>query len=187
MAMLGNARISIQVDVGFGDAITPEPQIVDFPTLLDMPAPTLNIYPKYTMIAEKFEVMVSLGIRNSRIKDFYDVWVMSRFFEFDADILQKALFATFERRKSSYPTQIPFAFTDEFYTDSDKQKQWTAFVRKSRINTFSEDTNLEMIVREISDFLMPIIERENKLKTPSLTWYPDKKDWLAQDNKSALL
>ena len=94
-AILDRARISLQFDVGFGDAVTPLAEEVDYPTLLDLPAPHLRIYPKETVIAEKFQAMVHLGIANSRMKDFYDIWVMARSFDFDGSVLKTAIERTF--------------------------------------------------------------------------------------------
>lgn len=98
MAGLGKARVPIQVDIGFGDVVTPKAVQTDFPTLLDLPAPRLAIYPKETVVAEKFQAMVKLGMANSRMKDFYDVWTLSREFDFDGGVLSTALQATFKRR-----------------------------------------------------------------------------------------
>ena len=98
---LGQARITVQIDVGFGDAITPPPTRMDYPTILDYPAPALKAYPRETVVAEKFQAMVALGMANSRMKDFFDLWVLSRDFAFDGATLVKAITATFRRRRSA--------------------------------------------------------------------------------------
>ena len=98
---LGNARIPLQVDIGFGDVVTPKAGKITFPTLLDFPAPKVAIYPKETAIAEKFEIMVKLGVANSRMKDYYDIWALSREFDFDGAQLSDAIRATFRRRKTA--------------------------------------------------------------------------------------
>lgn len=116
-AALGNARIPIEVDIGFGDAVTPKAERMEYPTLLDQPAPVLRVYPKETAVAEKYEAMVSLGIANSRMKDFYDVWVLARDFEFDGATLARAISATFGRRKTQVPAVPPLALTSEFGRD----------------------------------------------------------------------
>jgi predicted nucleotidyltransferase component of viral defense system len=102
-ARVGSARIRMQIDVGFGDAITPAAEIVSFPALLDFPAPKLRAYPRETVVAEKVEAMVKLGMTNSRMKDFFDVVVLSRMFDFDGALLTRAIRATFVRRGTSLP------------------------------------------------------------------------------------
>jgi predicted nucleotidyltransferase component of viral defense system len=104
VARITNAQVRLQVDVGFGDAITPEASVVEFPPLLDFPAPRLRAYPRETVVAEKLEAMVQLGMANSRMKDFYDVAVLARDFDFDGALLARAMRATFERRKTPLPT-----------------------------------------------------------------------------------
>ena len=155
IGLLHNARIPIQIDIGFGDAVTPEPEMVEFPTLLDAPAPKLKAYPRYTMVAEKFEAMVKLGMANSRMKDFYDVWLLSRLFEFDGSILFEAVSNTFERRSTSYPDGLPVAFTEEFSNDNQKQIQWKAFVKKSRAESVGKD--LRTVIDVIVAFLHPVL------------------------------
>jgi Nucleotidyl transferase AbiEii toxin, Type IV TA system len=131
-AALENARIPIQVDIGFGDAVTPAPEEVAFPVLLDFPAPHLRSYPVYTVIAEKLEAVVLLGEANSRMKDFYDVWFLSRRFEFDGETLVQAIRATFDRRKTKLPTSVPLALTQEFAAL--KTRQWNAFVQRNKLS-----------------------------------------------------
>jgi hypothetical protein len=130
-ARLENARIPIQVDVGFGDGVTPDPEEVQFPVLLDLPAPRLRSYPIYTVIAEKLEAMVLLGEPNSRMKDFYDVKFLSLRFEFDGQTLVEAIRATFNRRITILPNVVPVAFTQEFATE--KAPQWNAFILRNRL------------------------------------------------------
>jgi hypothetical protein len=130
-ARLGAARTGLQVDVGFGDAITPGPVDVAFPTLLDLPAPALRAYPRETVVAEKFQAMVALGIANSRMKDFYDVWALARSFDFDGPALAAAIEATFARRRTPPPGDPPLALTPVFHDDAAKRTQWTAFLRRT--------------------------------------------------------
>jgi len=113
-AKLDNAHIPIQIDIGFGDAITPKAEQVEYPTLLGQSAPILRVYPKETVIAEKYEAMVSLGMANSRMKDFYDLWVLARDFGFDGSILARAIRSTFERRGTTLPAKAPLALTKSF-------------------------------------------------------------------------
>lgn len=156
MGLLHQARIPLQIDIGFGDAVTPEPERIGFPTLLDSPAPQLLAYPRYTMVAEKLETMVRLGIANSRMKDFYDVWLLSRLFEFDGRTLCEAIRNTFRQRSTSLPDRLPMAFKDEFKEDTQKQTQWKAFVRKSKPENVSGD--FDAVIGDIADFLMPVLE-----------------------------
>ena len=156
IGLLHNARIPVQIDIGFGDVVTPEPEMVEFPTLLDAPAPKLKAYPRYTMVAEKFEAMVKLGMANSRMKDFYDVWLLSRLFEFNGSVLCEAVSNTFKRRSTSYPDGLPVAFTEEFSNDNQKQIQWKAFVKKSRAESVGRE--LRTVIDDIVVFLHPIIK-----------------------------
>ncbi len=131
VARVTAAKVSLQIDVGFGDVITPEALSMEFPPLLDFPAPRLRAYPRETVVAEKVEAMVQLGIANTRMKDFYDVVLLARLFEFDGEILARAMRATFGRRGTPLPTAPPVAFTSVFANDASKRAQWSAFVRKS--------------------------------------------------------
>jgi predicted nucleotidyltransferase component of viral defense system len=150
-ATVTNARVRLQVDVGFGDAITPAAKLVEFPALLDFPAPKLRAYPRETVVAEKLEAMVQLGMANSRMKDFFDIVALSRTFEFDGDLLARAIRATFERRGTALPDGPPVAFTSTFAEDETKQAQWKAFLRKS--GATSEAEPLESAVAMVSSFL----------------------------------
>lgn len=152
-ATLGNARIHLQVDIGFGDAITPAPDDIEYPSLLGLPSPRLCAYPKETVIAEKLEAMVALGMANSRMKDFYDVWMMSRELQFDGRTLARAIQATFGRRRSELPHTAPTAFTEEFAGNPDKGTQWNAFLSRNRLDVGG--IGLMQVIGEIRLFLMP--------------------------------
>ncbi|MDR3413671.1 MAG: nucleotidyl transferase AbiEii/AbiGii toxin family protein [Formivibrio sp.] len=156
-ARLGKIQIPLQVDIGFGDVITPKPKVADFPVLLDFPAPHLSMYSRETTIAEKFEAMVHLDMANSRMKDFYDIWVLSRMFEFDATTVEMAIRATFKRRKTEIPLVAPTALTEAFASDPAKVRQWQAFVKRGRFKMLEPDW--AAIIRTVHDFLMPLIER----------------------------
>ncbi len=153
LARLAGARIPLQVDIGFGDSITPEPEIVVYPTFLDFPAPTLWAYTRYTVVAEKFQAMIDLGIANSRMKDFYDIRVMSEEFRFSGGMLKRSIQATFERRGTTIPKGIPFALTPLFSDDRVKKLQWDAFIRKKKVSVNNE--NLLDTVKKIKEFLLP--------------------------------
>lgn len=131
MARVTAARIQLQIDVGFGDAVTPAPVRVELPVLLGDPAPHLLAYPRETVVAEKLDAIVQLGLANSRMKDFYDLAVLAKRFDFDGPVLVQAICATFARRKTALPVVLPVGLTDAFAADPSKVTQWTAFVRKS--------------------------------------------------------
>jgi hypothetical protein len=153
LARLASARISIQIDVGFGDVITPAPDDVTYPTILTFPAPILKAYPRETVVAEKFQAMAMLGIVNSRMKDFYDLWTLARQFEFSGPVLSAAIRATFERRQTPLPEQLPIALTSEFSEDRQKLMQWQAFVRKGKLD--AEGITLPEVTEFLQTFLMP--------------------------------
>lgn len=129
-AFVAKAKVRLQVDIGFGDAITPEAEVVELPTLLDFPSPKMRAYPRETVVAEKVEAMVKLGIANSRMKDFYDIAVLCRDFAFDGKVLAEAIEATFAQRETQRPAGLPLALTSEFGKDPTKNIQWNAFIRK---------------------------------------------------------
>jgi hypothetical protein len=132
-ARLAGARLPVQVDIGFGDPITPKAEEVDYPPLLALPAPRIRAYPKETVVAEKYEAIVSLGMLNSRMKDFYDLWVLASSFPFDGQTLAAAIGATFGRRGTALPQGTPVGLSDEFSGDRAKQQQWQAFQRRGRL------------------------------------------------------
>ncbi len=166
---LGSARINLQFDIGVGDAVTPSPKLTDFPVLLNGAVPRLKTYPMATVIAEKVEVMITRGILNSRMKDFYDVWLLSELFSHEYEILAKAVRNTFDRREVSIPTERPEAFAEAIATDSSKVTQWKAFIRKN--NLFNAPSEFSLIVARISDFLTPVLYPANP--TPTI-WSPDQ-------------
>jgi hypothetical protein len=150
---LGKIRLNVQVDFGFGDVVIPKPVPTELPQLLDLGAPRLLGYTPESTIAEKFQAMVALDIANTRIKDFYDVWSLSRVREFDGRVLAAAIFATFERRATPLPEAAPSALTDAFSEDPAKQRLWQAFLRKGRLD--AEGKGLPAVIDEIRDFLLP--------------------------------
>lgn len=169
-ARLGNARLPLQIDIGFGDAITPGPQAVTYPTLLNFPAPQMNAYPRETVVAEKFQAMVQLGIANSRMKDFYDVWTLARQFEFEGTALCAAIQATFQRRHTALPATPPLALTPEFSTDRQKATQWRAFLRKGRL--VESPPPFEEVVALLDSFLMPPTQALVANQPWNRTWVP---------------
>lgn len=153
LGRLGNARVTMQIDVGFGDAVTPAPRQVDYPVLLDMPAPRLKAYPPETVIAEKFEVMLKRGDANSRMKDFHDVWWLARYREFDGAVLAKAIRGTCECRGTEIPAR-PTALTRAFAENPTKAAQWRAFRRRLHPTTCPED--FAEVMTAVVEFLQPI-------------------------------
>lgn len=134
-ATLNGARIALQVDIGFGDAVTPAPQAISYPVLLeDLPAPQLRAYPKYTVVAEKFHAVCLLGLANTRMKDYFDLWVLLGDTTLDPLEVRRAIEATLERRKMPMPTAVPIGFTDTFADDAIKQTQWKAFLKKNQLD-----------------------------------------------------
>jgi predicted nucleotidyltransferase component of viral defense system len=153
-AMIAGARVRIVVDIGFGDAIEPGVTELDLPVLLDLPAPRLRAYPRETVIAEKFQAMVALGHANSRMKDLYDIWLLSRAYQFGDELL-RAIAATFARRKTPIPIDPPYAPTRAFADDRAKQQQWRSFVEAIG----SQLPPLAAIIDDLATFLMPYIAK----------------------------
>lgn len=153
LVTLQTARVSMQIDVGFGDVVTPTATMTDYPVLLDFAAPHLLGYPRETVVAEKFEAMTKLGLLNSRMKDFYDLWLLSRQFDFDGPTLATAVRRTFENRKTAV-TSLPTALTPTFGGDTGKQAQWQGFVRKSKLS--DAPAALQAAVDALVPFLSPV-------------------------------
>jgi hypothetical protein len=165
------ARLPVQIDIGFGDAVTPGPIETDFPTLLQSPAPRLLSYPRETVIAEKFEAMVKLGIANTRMKDFHDLKTLSELFHFDSEQLVAAIQRTFERRKTALPVnEPPTALTEEFFADASKVTQWNAFVAKNKF--YIQPSSLESVTTSIREFIMPLMQPELLSGNHRLRWEP---------------
>ena len=152
-ATLARARIPMQLDIGFGDVITPGPTDVEYPSLLDFPAPMLRAYPKETVVAEKLEALTALGLLNSRMKDFYDLALLSRMYAFEGERLVNAISATFRHRVTTVEAE-PIGLTQAYCDDPARAIQWRAFVRRSR---FSEEAGeLVRLVTEIRQFALPM-------------------------------
>lgn len=175
VARIGSARCTLQIDVGFGDAVTPGPQTVAYPTLLSgFEAPMLRVYPVYTVIAEKYQAMVMLGQANSRMKDFFDLAVIARRTTLDGATLAAAIAATFSRRQTALPTERPLALTKQFSEDAAKLRQWRAFLNKNRI----EAASLGDTIALLDDLLWPptVVAATNSGATA--TWRPEALRWV---------
>jgi len=177
-ARLGNIRIPLQVDVGIGDNTWPKPIFIIYPTLLGMPAPHIRAYRKETTIAEKLDCMLELGMLNSRMKDFYDIAVLSDLFSFKGAELQKAVRVSLKRRTLEALPESPIAITDEFARDKDKNVQWGAFLR--RIGKSSEVLPFQRVVMKIRNFLLPVLRalmagsEFNDVWEPGGPWRPQE-------------
>lgn len=165
---LERACIPMQIDVGFGDTIYPKPKLIDYPAILDFPKPHLKGYPAETVVSEKFEAMVKLGLLNSRMKDFYDIWLVMRHFDFNGSTLAEALKRTFRRRKTDIPDSR-FLFDEEIYNEkSDRQTLWKAFLKKRDIKHAPE--KLAATAKEIEKFLVKPLNAVNKKQEFNGEW-----------------
>ena len=165
LATLGSAKIKMRIDIGFGDVVYPDPEESDLPTLLDFPPPRLLCYSRESSIAEKFEAMVKLGVLNSRMKDFYDIWLLSRQFDFDGVQLTEAIRLTFEQRGTKLPLEVE-AFAEPFI--GAKQTQWAAFCK--RLQQGQVPTSFGEIVISVDRFLSPIVSALSTNKPSPVKW-----------------
>jgi len=168
LGFLEKSEIPMQIDIGFGDVITPEPSEVNYPTILDFPAPRLRGYTFESVVAEKFEAMIKLGTLNSRMKDFYDLWLMTRQFNFEGKTLGAAIKATFENRKTSFPTEKPLFAAGIYAEDSVQSTMWKAFLKKEQIKTAPD--SLAEVARAIEDFLLEPVKALTADKIPVAVW-----------------
>ena len=156
-----------------GDAVTPQAQVETLPTILDsLPAPRIRIYPKETVVAEKFEAMVKLGIGNSRMKDFWDISYLIKEFEFGGELLQTAIKATFAARRTSMPRDLPLALTDDFAGNPLIISRWNAFIRRNRITS---ETDLTALIENLREFFTPLIEAEKQNVVFTKSWANERK------------
>ena len=173
-ANLAKARIPFQVDIGFGDAVIPAAEEAELPSFLDLPAPRLKIYPVYTVIAEKFQAMVMLGLANSRMKDFYDIRVIEQTMSLDGSLLSQSVKATFERRKTVISTDPLYIFSGGFKQDGGKHTQWKAFLNKNNLKSESEFSE---VVDDVQRLLEPVYQSIAEQRPFILQWLPDDAQW----------
>ncbi len=159
----------MQLDIGFGDVITPGPTEVVYSTMLDFPSPVLRAYPKETVIAEKLEAITVLGLLNSRMKDYYDLALLSQMYPFDGECLGRAILATFRRRGTTIEAE-PVGLTRAYWDDPARVLQWRAFVRRSRFGGTEGD--LMRLVDEIRPFLLPVLSKIATEKSFNAQWEP---------------
>jgi len=175
-ANLGRARVTQQLDIGFGDVVIPAPQTIEYPTILDFPAPKLRGYTKESVVAEKFESLVTLGMLNSRMKDYFDIWTLCRQFDFDGEALSDAIAKTLSNRGTKIAAE-PVGLTDRFADDPAKKAQWRGFTRKSRLDV-SQD--LGEVLLSIRSFLEPMSTALNAGRSFKGKWtFPGP--WIVSD------
>jgi len=166
---LGNTRIAMQIDIGFSDIITPGSVEITYPVVLDQPPAHLHAYNRETVVAEKLEAMVKLGELNSRMKDFFDIWLLAGNFDFDGRTLGEAVRRTFERRQTRLEPD-PICFTETFATDPSKVVQWKAFIRRSRLSDVPEE--FPGIIENVRSFLRPVVSALAAGREFDLRWSP---------------
>jgi predicted nucleotidyltransferase component of viral defense system len=171
---LDTARIRVQVDIGFSDVITPASEVSDYPTILDLPVPRLNCYNKETAIAEKLQAMVKLDIFNSRMKDIYDIWILSKRFEFDSLSLMNAIANTFKQRGTEVTANIT-TFTERYYHNEEKVAQWKGFLKRSKVSDIP--TDLEEVMNSVKAFLLPVLTHITEGSKFRKIWKPELAMW----------
>lgn len=159
---LEKAEIPLQIDLGFGDAITPEPKKIVFPGLLDFPSAELRAYPPQTVVAEKLHAIVHLGMTNSRMKDYYDLSFILNQFDFEPAELAEAIAATFRRRKTDIPLKVPLGLSNEFAQDPEKQKQWHYYLKRQQLNLSEDFPN---VVLQLENRLVPALKAAESIYT----------------------
>ena len=164
----GKMSVKLQVDVGFGDKVVPAPEVQTFPPLLHENGPQVRMYRPETSIAEKFHAIVALGLANSRMKDYYDIWFLSNRFLFDLETMAAAIRMTFTNRQTPIPDGIPIGLSDNFAADRTKQLQWTAFVRKAHLAM--DAPPFSKVIKAIRRFLLPVLQAAGG----SMTWKPTR-------------
>jgi len=170
-SFIHSAVTNMQIDIGFGDSVYPPFENVTYPVILNMEKPQLKAYSRYTSIAEKFEAMVQLDMSNSRMKDFFDIWYLSKLFDYKISELSKAIYETFKRRGTMIPTSLPTCFRDEFVLNDQKIRQWISFIKKSEPTI--EVPDFSIVAISVSEFILPAIKPSDL----SLTWNKKCRDW----------
>ena len=173
MGYLDRTKVPVSIDVGFGDVIYPERMRMNFPVLLDMEAPEVYAYSIYSVIAEKFEAFVSLGLANGRYKDFYDIYVLSTNYDLDGKELKNAIIETFSHRETGFDDIV--AFESDFTEDSVRQRRWLAFIKKKKAMMKIEFAEA---IEQSKKLLMPIVEAIEKNEEFDYWWNKDRRDWI---------
>ena len=153
--VIDNAKCPVQIDISFGDAVTPAPELAIYPVMFDdMPAPSLSVYPRYTVVAEKLEAIITLGMANTRMKDYFDLWVILRDTPLDQKILGQAVAATLRNRKTRMTHGFPVGLSEQFWTDKQKTTQWNAFLNRNNLSA----EPLSITVRYLREMLAFIFQ-----------------------------
>lgn len=168
-ARLGKTRFRPQVDIGFGDAVEPRPRLVDYPTVLDHASPRIKAYPPEAVVAEKCEAMVRLGLVNSRMKDFHDLWTLATEQAFEGETLCRSLGATFRRRNTPVPKQTPPALTEAFTLERSRMSMWKAFLGRAGLH---EPRTLHEAIEVVAGFVAPVISAVAASKVLEKRWKP---------------
>ncbi len=172
VACLGRTKIPVSIDIGFGDIVYPERVLMDFPVLLDMEVPKIYAYSLNSVIAEKFEAIVSLGYANSRYKDFYDIYILAKNYDFDGEELKNAIEETFSHRKMGFDDIV--AFEKGFADDSIRKSRWNAFIKKKKAMVSVE---LEEAIDLIEVFLQPVVDKIVNKSILDIHWNSQEKGW----------
>jgi len=175
LVILDTAKIQMQVDIGFGDAVTPDAVVALLPSLLDLPAPLLRVYPVYTVLSEKFHAMVFLGLINSRIKDFFDIYIIATNQQLHSLELQQALVATFNRRETPIINETLVVFSTLFKQDKNKARQWQSFLSKNNLNN---QLSFEQLIEKIQQFIEPIYTQIALDIEINKNWSPTIWSWI---------
>lgn len=173
MGYLERTRVPVSIDIGFGDVIYPERMRMNFPVLLDMEAPKVYAYSIYSVISEKFEAFVSLGLANGRYKDFYDIYVLSANYNLDGNELKNAIIETFAHRETGFDDIV--AFESGFTEDSVRQGRWRAFIKKKKA---MEKVEFAEAIERSKKLLAPIVEAIEQNKEFCCQWDKDRQDWI---------
>lgn len=173
MGYLDRTKVPVSIDIGFGDVVYPERMKMEFPVLLDMEVPEIYAYSIYSVIAEKFEAFVSLGLANGRYKDFYDIYVLADSYNLDGMELMKAIVETFTHRETSFDDIA--AFDDDFTKDETRQGRWKAFIKKKKALVKVE---FEEIMRLLKELLLPIVDSIHNDNSFEQTWNKETKSWM---------
>lgn len=177
-ARLAQARIPLQIDVGFGDVVTPEAQLLDYTPLLDaLPTPRIRAYSRETVLAEKLHAIVALGTLNTRMKDFYDIWTLANGFDYDGQTLCRAIHATFQRRITPIPSELPISLQPPFAEDEDRKGLWKGFLKRSAIEDLAID-DFAVVLGKVRDFLgPPLLAAHQNEPTFAMTWNSSERRW----------
>jgi predicted nucleotidyltransferase component of viral defense system len=181
-ARMGNVRQTVQIDFGVGDAVHPHPKTVDYPVLLGGMPVRLNAYPVEASVAEKFHAMVDLDMQNNRMKDFYDIWVLSRTIDFSGSELSEAIRLTFERRKTPLPKDVPTALTARFCESDQHRRQWSAFAR--RIGEQDLAADFAQVISNLTAFLIPPVKSAAAERVYKAQWSPKLGAWQSAEERT---